>query len=164
MAIVDWLFIVVLLGSLALGAFRGFLHQVFSLANYLAALGIAQWYTPTVARSLMMTGADESTRYSTGFVTLFVASVAVGALLSKLHQRFFQMARPKSSDRFFGSLVGLVTGLGALLITTTIIGISPLSTRDSWRASTGVGISVAALHYVKPLFSEEVSVHLLSEK
>ena len=161
MAIVDWLFVAVLLASVAVGAYRGWLHGILSLVNYLVALALAQWFAPYVAQRLQLTGAGDSARYAAGFVAVLVSSVALGALFSKVHQKFFQTAKPKSADRVFGSLLGLVMGYGVLLLATLLVDMTPLSERESWKASTGVGLSMATLLYLKPLFSQEVGLHLL---
>ena len=163
MAAVDWVFIAVLLASVALGAFRGLLYEVLSLVNYLVALGLAQWLAPSVAQRLQVTGGSDAARYTAGLVFVFVASVAVGALLSKLHQKIFQTARPKSSDRVFGSVVGLVIGAGFLLASTLAIDLSPLRADEAWQASTGAGISLAGLQHMKPFLSKEFGVHMLTE-
>lgn len=161
MAIVDWCFVAVLLASIAWGALRGWLYEVLSLVNYLVALGLAQWLAPLVQQRLQITGAGESARYAAGFALVFVGSVVVGALFSKLHQKFFQTPKPKSADRLLGSVVGLVIGSGVLLVATLIMDMTPLATRASWQASTGVGISTATLLYLKPLFSEQLGLNLL---
>ena len=49
MATLDWIFLAVLLVSMVVGAWRGLVYEMLSLANWVAAFVLAQWFGPAVA-------------------------------------------------------------------------------------------------------------------
>ena len=62
MAVLDWVFVAVLVASLALGAWRGLVYEVLSVASWIAAFVLAQWLAPDVAALLPMGKASEPMR------------------------------------------------------------------------------------------------------
>ena len=85
LAPLDWICVAVLLVSLLVGAWRGLVVEVLSVASWLAAFVLAQWFAPDVAAKLPMAGAAEPVRYAAGFVLVFVARLD-GCALG--HRRF----------------------------------------------------------------------------
>jgi membrane protein required for colicin V production len=45
-AVLDWVFIAVLVASLMLGAWRGLVYEVLSVMSWIAAFVLAQWLAP----------------------------------------------------------------------------------------------------------------------
>ena len=78
MAILDWVFIAVLVASLMLGAWRGLVYEVLSVMSWIAAFVLAQWLAPDVASRLPMGSAAEPVRYAAGFVVVLVAAAFAG--------------------------------------------------------------------------------------
>ena len=48
MLVLDWICVAVLLGSLLLGAWRGLVYEVVSVASWIAAFFLAQWFAVEV--------------------------------------------------------------------------------------------------------------------
>ena len=90
MAILDWAFAGILLLSMLVGAWRGLVYEVLSLAGWVAAFVLAQWFAPQLAAHLPMAGADEVVRYAAAFVLVFIGAVFVGSLLTWLVSKLFQ--------------------------------------------------------------------------
>ena len=70
MSELDWIFLIVLLGSLALGAWRGFVYEVMSVLSWLLAFFLAQWFGMDVGQWLPMGGMSDVLRFAAGFVLL----------------------------------------------------------------------------------------------
>jgi membrane protein required for colicin V production len=51
-AVLDWVFVAVLVASLMLGAWRGLVYEVLSVMSWIAAFVLAQWLAPDVAARL----------------------------------------------------------------------------------------------------------------
>ena len=66
MATLDWVFLAVLLVSLALGAWRGLVYEVLSVLGWIAAFVVAQWLAPDAAAWLPMGSAGNGLRYAAG--------------------------------------------------------------------------------------------------
>ena len=52
MAALDWLCIVVLVASLVIGAWRGLVYELLSLASWIVAFFLAQWFAADAAALL----------------------------------------------------------------------------------------------------------------
>ena len=54
----DWIFLVVLGASLLIGAWRGLIFELFSLAGWVAAFFAAQWFAADVGQRLPVAGGE----------------------------------------------------------------------------------------------------------
>ncbi len=156
----DWIFLAVLLASLLLGAWRGLIYELFSVANWIAAFFLAQWFAPDVAQKLPMEGAAEAVRYAAGFVLVFVIAMLVGGLVGALAKKLLSVVGLQSTDRALGAVFGLVRGVLLLLVVTVVIGMTPLKSGQWWQESIGAGISSAALKGLKPVLPAEFGRYL----
>lgn len=162
MPVVDWIFLAILIASLAIGAWRGLVYEVMSVVNWIAAFILAQWLAADVAQKLPMDGAGEAVRYAAGFALVFVLSVFAGSLLAKLVQKLFAAAGLQPADRALGAAFGLVRGLVVVLAATVVISMSPLKASDWWQESVGAEMTVAALKGLKPVLPDEFGRYLPS--
>lgn len=162
MPALDWFFAVILLVSLALGAWRGLVYEVLSAVNWIAAFILAQWLALDVAQHLPLAGSSEAVRYLAGFALVFVMAVFVGSLLARLAQKLFAAVGLQPADRALGAAFGLLRGVAVLLVATVVIGMTPLKSSEWWTQSVGAGISVAALKGLKPVLPEEFGRYLPS--
>jgi membrane protein required for colicin V production len=160
MPTLDWIFVAVLLISLALGAWRGLVYEVLSLLSWIAAFVLAHWLAPELAHKLPMADASETVRYGAAFVLIFVLFVFVGGLLAKLVRKLFASVGLQAPDRALGALFGLLRGVLMLMAVTVIVGLTSLRTAPWWRESGGVGLTLAALQRVKPVLPPEFGKYL----
>ena len=162
MPTLDFVFIGVLLASLLLGAWRGLVFEVLSVVSWAAAFVVAQWFAPDVAQKLPLAGAGEAVRYALAFAVVFVACVFAGGLLAALVKKLFAAVGLQPADRALGAAFGLVRGVVLLLAATVVILMTPLKSDEWWQQSVGAGITVAALHGLKPVLPEEFGKYLPS--
>jgi membrane protein required for colicin V production len=162
MPVLDWIFVVVLLASLALGAWRGLVYEVLSAVNWIAAFILAQWLALDVAQKLPLSGSSEAIRYLAGFALVFVVSVLAGSLLAKLAQKIFAAIGLQPADRALGAAFGLVRGVVLILVATVVIAMTPVRSSEWWTQSVGAGISMAALKGLQPVLPEEFGRYLPS--
>ncbi|MEY4884445.1 MAG: hypothetical protein RIS34_2299 [Pseudomonadota bacterium] len=160
MTALDWIFLVVLLGSLLLGAWRGLVYEVVSALSWAAAFVLAQWYAPDVAQKLPMTGAGEAVRYAAGFVVVFVATVFVGGLVAWLVKKLIEAVGLRPADRALGAVFGLFRGLILLLAATVVVLMTPLKSASWWQESGGAGVATIALKGLKPVLPVEFGKYL----
>jgi membrane protein required for colicin V production len=111
MVALDWIFLVLMLLSLAIGAWRGLVYEVLSLATWFAAFLLAQWFAPAAANYLPMAGSSETIRYAAGFVVVFIGAVFAGSILTWLVSRLFQVAGLRPADRVLGAVFGAMRGV-----------------------------------------------------
>jgi membrane protein required for colicin V production len=160
MPALDWVFLGVLTFSLLLGAWRGLVFEVISVASWLAAFVLAQWFAPEVAHKLPMAGAAEPVRYAAGFVLVFIASVFAGGLVAALVKKLVSVVGLSPVDRVLGAAFGFLRGLLIALAATVVVGMTALKTTEWWQASQGAAWSSTVLKGLKPVLPEEFGKYL----
>jgi len=160
MAMLDWVFAGVLVLSMLVGAWRGLVFEILSLASWVVAFVLAQWYAPTVAARLPMAGAEEVVRYAAAFVLVFVAVVFAGSVLTWLVSKLFQVVGLRPADRALGAVFGLMRGVVVLMAVCVMISMSPLKSQPWWQESASAPWVMAAVKGLKPVLPLEFGRHL----
>ncbi len=160
MAALDWAFLAVLLLSLLIGAWRGLVYELLSLASWAAAFVLAQWFAADVAQKLPMAGAGEGVRYAAGFGVTFVGAVFAGGLIAALIKKLISAVGLAPVDRVLGAAFGGVRGLVVLLAITVVVAMTPLKSSRWWTESVGAGALSAALKGLKPVLPQEFGKYL----
>ncbi len=75
MAALDWVFVALLLASMLMGAWRGLVYEVLSLAGWVVAFLVAQWFAADAAALLPWEGAQDTVRYAAGFILVFIVTI-----------------------------------------------------------------------------------------
>lgn len=160
MALLDWVFIAVLLLSLLVGILRGLVYEVLSLASWVAAFFLAQWFAPDLAARLPMAGATEVVRYAVAFALVFIAAVFAASLLTWLVSKLFQAAGLRPADRALGAVFGLLRGVVVLLAAAVLVAMTPMKADPWWTGSTGAAWATAAVKGIKPVLPQEFGRYL----
>lgn len=160
MAILDWVFIAVLVASLMLGAWRGLVYEVLSVMSWIAAFVLAQWLAPDVAARLPMGSASEPVRYAAGFVVVLVAAAFAGGLIAWALKKLIEAIGLRPVDRTLGAAFGLARGVVLLLAAAVVVNMTPLKGGVWWQESAGAGVLTVALKGMKPVLPEEFGQYL----
>jgi len=160
MPTLDWIFLAVLCISLVVGAWRGLVYELLSLANWIAAFVLAQWFGPAAAQWLPISGATEMVRYAVGFVLVFVLALFAGGLLAFLIRKLVAAVGLRPVDRVLGAAFGLVRAVVVLLALAVVVGMTPLNKGIWWQESTGAGIATVVLQGLKPVLPQEFGKYL----
>jgi len=160
MPTLDWIFLAVLLVSFVVGAWRGLVYEILSLANWIAAFVLAQLFAPAAAHWLPMQGGTEVVRYAVGFVLVFIAALFVGGMLAFLIRKLVAAVGMRPVDRAMGAVFGLVRGVVVLLALAVVVGMTPVHSQVWWTESTGVHASTVVLQGLKPMLPEDFGKYL----
>ena len=160
MATLDWVFVGVLVLSLALGAWRGLVYEVLSVLGWIASFVLAQWLAPDAAALLPLGRAGEGFRYAAGFVLVFVVAAFLAGLLAWLVKKAVERVGLRPVDRTLGAAFGLVRGGVLLLAAAVVVNMTPLQNGQWWTESKGAGVSTAVLRGLKPVLPESFGRYL----
>ena len=155
MNVVDALLAVALLSSMVLGAWRGFLYEVFSLAGWVAAFLLARWLAQDAAAYLPLKGASEALKTVVGFLTVFVVSAFGFGLLSWLVRKLAEKVGLRPVDRVLGSLFGLARGFVLLVFAAFVVGLTPWARDSSWVESRLAQVLTVLAAHARVLLPEE---------
>lgn len=160
MVSLDWIFLAVLAVSLLVGTWRGLVYEVLSLATWVAAFFLAQWFAPVAAQWLPMAGATETIQYAAGFVVVFILAMFAGSLLTWLISRMFQVAGLRPADRLLGAIFGALRGVVLILVAAVVVGLTPMQQDAWWTQSVGAHWAAATVKGLKPVLPQEFGKYL----
>jgi membrane protein required for colicin V production len=147
---IDWILLAVIGFSMLLGLLRGIVQEIFSLAGWVAAFYLAQYYAPNMAQWLPMEGSSEMLRFAAGFVVVFVIVLIVQVLITGVVRKMLSMVGLGVLDRLLGSLFGALRGVVILLAATVLVGMTPMRESEAWQQAQGAKWLKALLYVLKP--------------
>lgn len=162
MAALDWVFVVVLLASMLIGAWRGLVFEVLSLLGWVVSFFIAQWFAMDMAAWLPMGESAEAVRYAAGFVAVFVLAVFACGFLTWLVKKLVDSIGLRPADRSLGALFGVLRGLVLLLVLAVVAGMTPVHEAAWWGESQAAPVLTEVLRGLKPALPDEFGRYLPS--
>jgi membrane protein required for colicin V production len=157
---VDAAMLGVLLLSVIVGLWRGFVFELLSLVGWVAAYFAAQWFTPMLAAHLPVGTPGSALNHGAAFATAFIAALIFWGLAARLVRLMIRATPLSLLDRLLGAGFGLARGLVVLLAVTTVIGLTPLTKSVAWQQShAAVGLN-SVLRGLRPVLPPDVSRHL----
>ncbi len=157
---VDWVLLAVLVLSAAVGLWRGLVFEVLSLLGWVAAYIAAQALSSTVAPLLPVGVPDGPLNQGAAFALVFVLSLVIWTLLSRLLRLIVHATPLQLIDRVLGGGFGLLRGVVLLLAVATVVALTPAARSPHWQASQGAGLLAGLLQALKPLLPDSVARHL----
>ncbi|GAB4216654.1 MAG: hypothetical protein Fur007_17140 [Rhodoferax sp.] len=155
MGAVDAVFLIVLLGSLLLGAWRGLVYELLSLAAWVGAFVLAWVGAPWLAPLLPLGEASAVLRQGVAFVALLVAGVLLGSLVAVGGRSLLGAVGLRAADRSLGAFFGLVRGVLLLALATVLVALTPLAASSPWQESHAVAWTRQLLHGLRPSLPAE---------
>jgi membrane protein required for colicin V production len=151
----------ILLLSLIVGAWRGLVHELMSLAGWVAAFFVAQWLAQDVTRWLpLWREAAPQVRYAVSFGLVFVATMFAAAMVAWLLGKVVSTAGLKPVDRSLGGIFGLVRGLVVLLVLAVLVHLLGMRSQDWWQASHVTPVLTTMLAGLKPVLPQAMQAWL----
>ncbi len=160
MGLTDGLLLTVLLLSVLLGAWRGLVYEVLSVASWVAAFVLAQAYADELALMLPLKGLSPPLQLAAGFLVVFIAVAFAGGLLAWLVKKLVASVGLRPVDRILGSAFGLARGVVMLLAFAVVVSMSPLRDALWWQGAVVADMLEATLHAIKPLLPEPVARYI----
>ena len=160
MAALDWVFVAIMAASLLLGAWRGLVYEVLSVASWVAAFVLAQLFAPDVAAVLPMGQAPQVAGYAAAFVLVFIVVVFAGGLLAWGVKKVVEAVGLRPVDRVLGAGFGVLRGALLLLAVAIVVNMTPFKRADWWEESKGAEITTAAVKQLKPVLPERFGQYL----
>lgn len=160
MASLDLIFVVVLLGSMLLGAWRGLVYEILSLLGWVVAFMVARTWAQAVAVWLPLDGWDMQLRYAAAFVLLIVGALFAWGVISWLSKQLIEAVGLRPVDRTLGALFGVLRGGLLLLVLALVIQYTPMNKALWWQESTLAPWLTAALSFVLPALPQDWGQYL----
>jgi len=148
---VDWTLLAVLLLSIVVGAVRGFVFEVLSLAGWFVAWFAARAAAPMLAPHLPVGATGSVLNGVAAFLVVFLVVIVVWAILTRLVRGLLHATPLRPVDRLLGGVFGFLRGALALLLLALVVGWTPAAETPAWRTSWMAAWLTGALHELAPL-------------
>ena len=154
---VDLSLLGVLLLSLLIGLWRGFVLEVLALVGWGVAYFAAQWLAPTWAARVPLGEPGSSLNFAATFAIAFIVVLVAWGLASRVLRMLIDATPLRGADRVLGAAFGLLRGVLLLLALATVVALTPAATRPEWHRSQGVQWLAVALQGIKPLLPPDIA-------
>ena len=156
----DYAIIAIIAVSVVVGALRGFIKEVFSLAVWAAAFLVAYHFAGDVADLMASTVTLPSARTAMGFAGLFIAVLLVGGLINYLLGKLVETTGLSGTDRLLGGVFGAARGLALVVVLLLVCGFTPIPADPWWKDSATVQRMMPLVEWSAGMLPEPVSEHL----
>ena len=160
MAALDWLCIIVLVASLVIGAWRGLVFELLSLASWIAAFFLAQWFAADAAALLPMKDYDPMVQNAVGFVIVFVVAIFACSFLAWVMKKLIDAIGLRPADRALGALFGLLRGVLVLLVVAVVAAMTPMHEAEWWKNSQSAPMLEQMIQTIKPVLPADMATRL----
>lgn len=151
-SLTDWVLMGVLLASMLVGLWRGLVYEVLSLAGWVAAFILAQWWAADVVALVpFLQDAAREVQYAVAFVTVFVVVLFAAGLLSWLVKKLVETVGLRPVDRALGGIFGLARGAVLLLALTVVLQLLGMTSEAWWQNAVGPTWLDTTLKGLKPM-------------
>jgi len=128
---VDYLIIGIILVSSGISIVRGFIKEVLSLVSWALSFWVALTFHPQLSNLLIDYIATPSIRLFTAFISLFIVTLILSALVNHMISSLVEKTGLTGSDRSLDIIFGLVRGVAIVTLLVLIAGATPMP-EDSW--------------------------------
>jgi membrane protein required for colicin V production len=135
MVTLDYIVLAVLLTSALVGAFRGFLREVFSVVSWILAIWLAWKYAPLLAPKLGGVLKDPVYGLWAARALIFLPIVIAGYCLGAIVNHLVRLSMFSALDRLLGFLLGCVRGLVIVGIGIILAQAARLDGEAWWKTS-----------------------------
>ena len=129
----DYFVIAVLVISLLLGLWRGMIGEIIALTAWVLAFIAARKWGEEAASMFLARITDPTVRLLVAWTLIFIAVLALMALLRLLLRSLLKALGMTITDRLLGLFFGLARGVLILLILVAAGGMTPLPQEQWWR-------------------------------
>ena len=156
----DYSILIIIAASIAVGALRGFMKEVFSLLVWAAAFIVAYQYSGNVAGLMEEHISLPSARTAMGFAGLFVGVLLIGGLLNYLIGKLVESTGLSGTDRLLGGIFGAARGLFLVIVLLTVAGFTPIPADPWWKESGTIARLMPLVEWAAEFLPENVREHL----
>ncbi|MEJ2801160.1 CvpA family protein [Comamonadaceae bacterium PP-2] len=157
MAALDWIALAVVVASSLVGAWRGLIFEVLSLAGWVLAFVAAYLWATDLAALLPMGDSRAAWRLAAAFVLIFLGVVFVVSLLASLLRKLFAAIGLRPLDRALGAVFGVARAGLLLLALAVAVRLLGLGQEDWWQSARSAVWLEQALVQLEPWMPQAFS-------
>lgn len=129
----DYTVFIIVVWSVLLGWWRGFVYEILSLLGWVAAYVVARWQAVNLAALMPADLGIDAIKVTVAFILLFVMTLIVSGLVIWLLSKLVKLAGLGWIDGLLGSLFGMLRGMLLVLMLVLLAGLTDLPKKPFWR-------------------------------
>ncbi len=157
---IDYAVLAIIGVSVLLSVIHGFVRELLSLASWVIAFLVAQYFASQVAVFLPAAVPNESLRLLAGFLAVFLIVLLASTLLAIAISSLIKRAGLGAADRVLGAVFGLVRGVAVVMVIVLLAGLTALPTTPAWRQAMTSAPLEALANTVKVWLPSDLSKHI----
>ncbi len=157
---IDYAVLAIIGVSVLLSIIHGFVRELLSLASWIAAFLVAQFFAAEVAAMLPAAIPHESLRLLAGFLLVFLSVLLLSTLLAIAISSLIKRAGLGAADRMLGAVFGLVRGVAVVTVVVLMAGLTTLPSTPAWRQAMSSAPLEALANTVKVWLPSDLSKHI----
>ena len=121
-SLLDWLIVALLVYSVAISWFKGFVREALGLITVVAAMLFAAWFYRGIGGLFKDVARTENIALFLGFSSIFLVTLLAGFVIIWMIARFMKFAKLQWADRLLGAAFGFIRGWligGVILLALT---------------------------------------------
>ena len=146
----DYAALAILVASVLWGIWRGLVREVIAIASWILAFLGANLFAGPLGDALPKALPTPEIRVAVAFVVVFIAILAVCALVSRMLSKLVHVAGLGELDRTLGGVFGVARALLILLAFALVAGLTALPRQPVWRNSIAGPLLAQAVLAIKP--------------
>jgi len=135
MVVADFIVLSVIVLSVIVSLMRGFVKEALSLTGWLLSLWIAMTFSSGMAELFGDSIKDPTLRLLAAFISLFILSLIVAAIINFFATQFVQRVGLTGVDRTIGAVFGFLRGILLVTIIVMLLGLTTLPKEKWWDES-----------------------------
>lgn len=157
---IDYAVLAIIGVSVLFSVIHGFVRELLSLASWVLAFLVAQFFAADVAALLPAAVPNESLRLLAGFIMVFLIVLLVSTLLAIAISGLIKRAGLGATDRLLGAIFGLVRGVAVVTIVVLLAGLTALPATPAWRQAMTSAPLEALANSIKAWLPADLSKHI----
>jgi membrane protein required for colicin V production len=153
----DYVVLVIVLASVALGVWRGVVGEIIALVAWVLAFLAAKWWGGEVAQSFFSGIVDPALRIVAAWVSIFIVVLVLMSLLRLAVRGLLKALGLSLSDRLLGFVFGAARGLIIVLVIVAVAGMTMVPKEKWWSDAYFSAPLETAVLAGKPWLPPEVS-------
>ena len=156
----DYAILAVLLLSVLMGLWRGFIGEVLALLCWILAFWVAWMFGPALAEHFSASISTPSVRVLLGYALCFITVLIAGAIVAFLMRKLVEGSGLSGSDRLLGMVFGLVRGFALVTLVVLLMGFTPFRRDPWWNESRLMPNFEAGAHWLSDRLPAEVARYI----
>lgn len=140
----------IILISVLISVFRGFVREVLSLLAWVAAFWVASTFGASASVLLEPYITIPTARIVLAFIGVLILTLMAAGLVNHLISQFMEKTGLSGTDRMLGALFGLARGAAIVIIAVLAAGLTTIPGKAWWQTSQLLApFETAALYVLK---------------